>query len=157
MVEREEIILRVKKAIGNFYKNDKELLQYNTKDTTICERSISFRIGIYLQQLFKGYNVDAEYNRNIERIKRLDGKNIYPDIIIHKRKTNDNNLLWIEIKKENSTEESKESDRERLKKVTKEELEYKYKLGILIILTTNEQDTILEIYENGEHKNIENC
>ena len=84
---------KIKNAIEKLYKEDYELFYYTTDDTIIYERTLSFRLGMYLQKLFNDYNVDCEYNRHIDMIKTLKKDRIYPDIIIHKRKTDNNNLL----------------------------------------------------------------
>ena len=82
----------------------------------INERSISHKLAIYLEPYFSGWNIDCEYNRNHDDPKRLNIKKrdiqsddtqattVYPDIIIHRRGTNDN-LLVIEMKKTTSTED----------------------------------------------------
>ena len=83
----------------------------------INERSVTHRLGIYLQELFPEEHVDCEYNRiysddadeyiakNIElgdlerdlTLKDTDARTVYPDIIVHRRNTN-RNLLAIEVK-----------------------------------------------------------
>ncbi len=85
------------------------------------ERSICFRLALYLVELFRDFDVDCEYNRlwnAQDEIKRLihtkhteysryvsgdhgDSFTVYPDIIIHRRGTDDN-LLIIEVKKTSS-------------------------------------------------------
>lgn len=148
----EDIILKIKQAITRFYKEDKELLNYNTKDPMICERTISFRIGMYLQEIFEDYNVDCEYNRHIDDIKELEENRIYPDIIVHKRKIDENNLVWIEIKKCSSSKKLIDEDRDRLKKVTDGKLNYKYTYGVLIILNESFDEIVIEIYDDGKLK-----
>lgn len=77
----------------------------------VNERSISHKLAEYLQTEFIGWNVDCEYNRKMNGVKKishkevtsddLEAKTVYPDIIIHRRNTEDN-LLIIEIKKKAS-------------------------------------------------------
>ena len=66
------------------------------------ERTISQNFAAYLKSKFPEWEIDCEYNRDMEEIKKLekDGKEvkIYPDIIVHQRVTKQN-LLIIEIKK----------------------------------------------------------
>jgi hypothetical protein len=116
----------------------------------ICERTLSSRLAIYLQEAFKDYNVDCEYNRHINDIKNINGKKIYPDIIIHKRKNDDDNLVWIEVKKEDSDTVQMNEDRERLNFVTSSNEQYKYKLGVFIIFSQNKRDLVIEYYVNGQ-------
>ena len=56
--------------------------------------------GTILQQLFPDCHVDCEYNRDGEVAKRNEaGEPVRPDILIHKRGSNEHNLLAIEAKK----------------------------------------------------------
>lgn len=84
----------------------------------INERSISHRLACYLETFFPGWNVDCEYNRNHDNPKRLkirrrkissddtQATTVFPDIIVHRRGT-DENLLVIEMKKTTSQESDK--------------------------------------------------
>ena len=117
-MEKDKIKEKLKLAFNQFLTNDIYLLKQNTD-----ERNLTFRLAIYLQQIFNDWNVDCEYNRNhqdIKQIKQIDNGNIRPDIIIHHRGTDDN-LVIIEAKKSNNNED----DTEKLKK-EKQQLNYKY-------------------------------
>ncbi len=97
---------------------------------------------------FSSYDIDCEYNRDLGKEKYLENKLIRPDIIIHKRNTNEN-LLAIEVKKADNAEI--ECDRIKLKKLTTDE-KFKYAFGALVILGTKanvHQSPIFEIYEDG--------
>ena len=152
MYNYEDIISKMKQAINRFYEEDKELLHYNTNDPMICERTISFRIGMYLQEIFQDFNVDCEYNRHIDDIKEGREGKIYPDIIIHKRKCDDNNLVWIEVKKCSSKKSAIEEDRKRLRDVTGGKFHYKYTYGILIVFGECLEKTVVELYIDGKEK-----
>jgi hypothetical protein len=111
MVERpneEQVLEKIKIAIDRLLHLDAYLFE-----TDVNERSISHKFATYLQNEFKGWDVDCEYNRdhhdpkilnlpNISSLEvRLDdvqAKTVYPDIIVHHRGTKEN-LLVIEIKK----------------------------------------------------------
>lgn len=81
----------------------------------VNERAISRRLGLYLQRALPEWDVDCEYNRDHDDPKRLDIKRrntrsddtqattVFPDIIVHRRGTNDNKLV-IEMKKTTSAE-----------------------------------------------------
>ncbi len=93
----------------------------------INERSISHKLAIYLEPLFKDWDVDCEYNKDHDVTKRLkiypkqinsDDRTVYPDIIIHKRGSIDN-LLAIEIKK-TTNNDTGEYDVEKLKAFKKD-------------------------------------
>lgn len=112
----------------------------------VNERSISHRLAIYLEPFFPEWNVDCEYNRNHDDPKKLDiqGRNVcsddtqattvYPDIIIHKRNT-DENLLVIEMKKTTSQEDDA-YDLGKLK-AFKEQLGYKHTIFLKLNVGDN--------------------
>ncbi len=80
--------------------NDGFLLQHDAH-----ERSITHKMGEYLQQWFSDFEVDCEYSKHGLIAKRLprncDNKDkdlVYPDIVIHLRGVDTTNLLVIEAK-----------------------------------------------------------
>ena len=99
----DDIEERVNNAIGSLLENDSQLL---IKDAN--ERTLTQRLAAYLEPLFEGWNVDCEYNRDLDSVKRLrmrlkpDGpisdRAVLPDIIVHRRGTPEN-LLVVEVKK----------------------------------------------------------
>lgn len=127
-------------AINKLLERDIFLLQND-----VNERSISHKLGCYLQELFPDWQVDCEYNRNHEDPKRLklpiesilsddtDAQTVFPDIIIHKRNT-DENLLVIEIKKSSST---KRGDRD-LQKLHAFKNQLGYKCALFLKFKTNQ-------------------
>jgi hypothetical protein len=89
--------------------------------------------------MFPAYSVDFEYNRHDldpksvhlpEGCKEGGGRLIYPDIIVHQRRTDAHNLLAIELKKE-TNRESRECDKAKLEAMKRE---LNYKNGALIEL-----------------------
>ena len=136
-MNEQELKKKLKSSFELFLKNEKNLLEID-----INERTLTSKFAQYLQKEFENYNVDCEYNRNIENIKRIkiledkykdikpndiEAKTVFPDIIIHKRGNNENNLLVIEAKKNNKNDEI---DKEKLK-AYKNELGYKYAYKLL--------------------------
>jgi hypothetical protein len=92
---------------------------------TTSERNIAFHIGAALQHIirdndeFMGFQVDVEYHRQgaDNDPKKLDGENVVPDILIHKRGTTneediDANYLYLEVKVINRFNGKKESIRD---------------------------------------------
>lgn len=125
-------------------------------------------MACYLDHLFPEYDVDCEYNRNSKIDDRNHSKSItiynenqelkkekdqtYPDIIIHKRLTNENNLLIIELKKNNS--KTTKNDLEKLIAFTESgpSNEYHFFLGAYININTKTASYNVQWYENGEKK-----
>lgn len=160
-------------------QNDLWLLQNDTS-----EQSISHRIAHHVQPLFTDYHVDCEYNGDIDRdnnkksisILKYDlqligllrtreaddlereytNRAVFPDIIIHKRGTNESNLCIIEVKKSSSTVPY-EYDYIKLRSYTSENYEnnLKYKLGVFIevIINGNNSNFNFRYFKNGQEVN----
>ena len=90
-------------AINELLRNDAHLLI-----TDNSERAIANRLGRYLENNFPEWDVDCEYNRNGDAVKRLiyavepngnaSERDVIPDIIVHHRGT-DENLIAFELKR----------------------------------------------------------
>jgi hypothetical protein len=98
---------RLDRAVRKLLDNDECLIELD-----VNERTITHKLAEYLQGEFPDWNVDCEYNRDGHKCKSLPlppkknvscadttAQTVFPDIIVHKRKTNDNNLLVLEAKK----------------------------------------------------------
>ena len=99
----------VEQALKMLYQKDYYLIRNRPRgsrnDCHVSERGIVFRFGIYLQQLlnetsFKEFSVDVEYNRNAYEKKMLPSfkYGTFPDLILHKRGSNEGNILVLEFK-----------------------------------------------------------
>jgi hypothetical protein len=149
-MESEMVKEAVNAALDKLLKLDRYLLSND-----VNERSISHRLAIYLEPSFPGWNIDCEYNRNHDNPKRLEiprrnvnsddiqATTVFPDIIVHKRNT-DQNLLVIEMKKTTSQEE----DRYDLHKLEafKEQLGYKYSVFLKLKIEEKPGIDTLEWY-----------
>lgn len=148
MTDEEKLL----KALEELYEKDGELLEIRAN-----ERSITFRLGIYLDELFRkeGLIVDSEYNRKEDRPKALVGKKYtYPDLIVHKRKIQENNRMVLEIKSKAKYDVGFKHDEEKLKAFTKTEEEpYKYKIGAHIFITSKVCD--IAWYKEGKVEKID--
>ena len=158
----EEIEGKVNFALDIFYVKDKYLI-----DNDIHERSMTHKLAIYLEELFKEYDVDCEYNKNISESKKIhdieseiqkirkiekdeykDSVVVFPDITIHKRGNKLKNLLVIEVKKDNAIKNNKEEiDILKLKAYTSKGLNYRY--GIYINLKNSREKVVIKKFENG--------
>ena len=130
----EESLRELVKKDGHLFEND------------VNERTIAARLAIYLQPRFPEYSVDADYNRDGNRPKRLavltrecdgyrnekDESLAVPDLIVHRRGPGGPNLLVLEIKKTTNRDKGG-CDRFRLL-AFREQLGYTY--GALIICET---------------------
>lgn len=129
----EKVREKLKSALEQLYQKDFSLISRKCS-----ERSIVFRLGLYLAKEFEGtgFDIDCEYNKNGDKPKALIGKRFnYPDIIIHKRECNDNNLLVIEVKTPNDMKtDHLQKDRIKLVGFTGE-IPYSYQQGVHIYIS----------------------
>ena len=97
---------------------------------------------------FQLADLDCEYNRNMNdpKMMRSDRK-IIPDLVIHRRRSNRNNLLVIEFKKKNAETYDKENDRNKLMYLTDQKEDFKYNFGLFVELGSHE--VYMEVYQEG--------
>jgi len=126
----------------------RDLFTYDNEfvNRSIKEESINHRLAVYLEKnkikfpLIKDYNVDVEYDKMADNTSEENAlliekfgvyqkgnkKIIRPDIIIHKRYTNQSNLLFLECKKSYLNK----NDRNKLQSVKRFPLNYALTFGI---------------------------
>ena len=129
-----EIEAKIHQAINELLIQDRTLLQYD-----VNERTISHQLAIHIKKEFPYWDVDCEYNRNHDDVKRLRlpkrkvdsddtfAQTVFPDIIVHHRGT-DENFVVIEIKK-SSNPESPDRDFQKLN-AFKSQLGYKFAIFV---------------------------
>lgn len=148
---------KVQVATDQLFKNDRFLLENHAH-----ERSVAHKLAGYLQQQFSGWQVDCEYNLHGVEVKLLDGikehqecseekrtDRIFPDIIVHRRNTDEDNILVIEVK---MGSKSNACDLKKLKLLTGQEHLYKYSLGLFIRFKEIDKPDILW-FKNGKQGN----
>jgi hypothetical protein len=161
--DEQEIDRLLNQALKFLCERDKFLF-----DDDASERAICHRLALYLQEVFPDFHVDCEYNRHHNEdslCKRLravdvlkaagrqpdigdgDSVTVFPDIIVHRRRTNDN-LLVIEAKKTTSSV----PDGYDKKKLVAYQTELGYRFGKLLRFGTrnNEKPIDLNIFVRSE-------
>ena len=106
-MNREEISAVVERAIDQLVAEQPTLL-----DLDVTERALSHYLALYIAGVMPAaYNVDVEYNRHGDDPKRLNlparraldrelrATTVFPDIVVHKRNTDEENILVLEMKK----------------------------------------------------------
>ena len=153
-VKFEDIKKLVNASLEKFYKNDRDLIEIDNEGDMISEQCMVFHIGSYMKNKmntlakFQWADLDCEYNRNMDDPKMMcSGRRIIPDLVIHRRRSNRNNLLVIEFKKENAESCDKKKDRNKLMYLTNQAKEYKYNFGLFIELDSHE--VYVEVYQEG--------
>ena len=108
----------LRKARSLFLAQHRQLLA-----NAVHERTIGAHFMEALQQCYSSYDVDPDYNRNLEVPKEASylGKtrHIYPDIVVHRRQSHARNHLAIEIKPAGAKPSEVMKDREKLKALRK--------------------------------------
>lgn len=154
----------LQRAKTNFLQNHTHLL-----DVSSSERSITHQFAIELtkdRQLLE-WNIDCEYSRNGDVVKRinietvnnfssdLSPKIVYPDIIVHKRYPKQNlntrdNLIVIEAKKnDNDTEYD-------LKKLKGYLTTLNYQFAVMLTFNCNDpKDITWKIWSFEERNQVE--
>lgn len=151
-------------AISDLYKLDSYLIIHSdisgngAENIHSSERSIVTKYETYLQNriknsIFENYNIDCEYNRNIDLEKKYHSNNgdilgCYPDIIIHKRGTNDDNLIVIEVKTWWNT--NTKHDEDKLRHFTNQTSDYRYEYGLSITFGKDEDSVIMKWFQDGK-------
>jgi hypothetical protein len=118
---------RLAAAVAIFLANDSDLLTRR-----VSERAMTHKFAEALQSVFRSWHVDCEYNRHGKVPKTIDlpehpEKTIYPDIIIHRRESSAN-LLVIEAKTSDASQQDIDYDRSKLGAYISGRLGYRYAL-----------------------------
>jgi hypothetical protein len=121
-------------AIRKLFVKDPSLLENDVAERTICAQ-----IAHYLKPHFPNHNVDVEYNRHGIEPKRVrlpkdcrskDKSLILPDIVVHQRTHDRENLMVIQVKKETNSE-PRACDRAIVLAMKRD---FKYAVGVLLNL-----------------------
>jgi hypothetical protein len=155
-MEKRDIIKKINLSLDLFYEKDAHLIEIN-----VHERSIAHKFAEYLQLLFPDYNVDCEYDRHgkytkkLERIKECDKdrttNRILPDIIIHKRGHDRNNLVVFEVKSKST---ATACDIKKLELLTKKLGEFGYDFGFFVQFGNERAGCELRLFINGIENGI---
>ena len=151
-------------ALDELYEKDQKLI-FNEQfkgNRTHChssERSIVHKYAIYFEKLIINelsnnceYCVDVEYNQNIDRLKILTSRpnGAYPDMILHKRGTNDHNILVAEFKTWwNKDKKELDKDIKKLEDFLAQKGEYRYDYGVSIILGKKREDVQINFIDSN--------
>lgn len=162
-VSTDILIKMVRESLTLLYSKEKELFVNDAS-----ERDLVFHFARYFIKILEKYNydlekysIDFEYNRNRfneKKYKDIIFQNkkyrIIPDLLLHVRGSNDNNIIAFEFKKKykksNYTKRNKPDDIIKLKALTKQDYIYRYKLGLLICFEDGNNYIIKKFINNDE-------
>ncbi|MEQ8209409.1 MAG: hypothetical protein RH917_06215 [Lacipirellulaceae bacterium] len=134
-MNQQELMGLVRDAVDQLYKNDDSLIERGVHEVAISHHLASYIAEGMGHRCKHSYHVDIEYNKNMNEVKRLvpeeEGKR--PDIIVHRRQSNDHNLLIVELKKNQPVLANDDDDR-KLKGATTDQGDFRFKLGVYLNL-----------------------
>jgi len=159
-LKQQNILEVLKNAITNFNQSEQYLIKNDLSERCICAKFASYIEKALVDSPFSDYVVDVEYNRGYDSkdyaSKKLDGKKIYADLIVHKRECDPNtgfdNLFCIEMKKE-YVKPDLTSDLERLTIMTNQYRKFKYRAGFMIMVRADKKADIYELYIKESYYN----
>lgn len=163
------------KANKNFLQKDRKLLMDKVSERTLCGALMLKLHEVLKETEYGNYYVDVEYNRNKGEVKtiyngRAEVIKVNCDLIVHSRGENilQDNLIAIEMKKNEQPFLEKEDDRIRLSCLTKDSFDdnvwsydgktlpkhvCRYKIGIFYEINLNRMSLKLEYYYQGNKIN----
>jgi hypothetical protein len=131
-MEEQEVRKRLQAALDLVSRYDSYLLEHD-----LSERCLASRLAMYLQDIFRDFHVDVEYNRlgaspktltlpdECANYKNENGESlVVPDLVVHRRGLEGPNLLVLEMKK-TTNREPREFDQMRIR-AFREQLKYDY-------------------------------
>ncbi len=117
------------------------------------EGTLSHKLGCYLQNQFPEMDVDCEYNKHEVGTKMIvindKEEEIRPDIVVHRRGDDSNNLVVIEVKKEGSRKE-RDWAVTKLTELTRKDGKYQYKYGVLVEVQIRTNEILEGWYVDGK-------
>jgi hypothetical protein len=129
-----DLVQGISVAFRELFHRDGELFDLGTDG--INEQTLTFRLGLYLASQFQDHDVDCEYNRlwdGIKRCQRFGISWMKPDVIVHIRQSDEENLLCIEAKKKKDWKDIEalpDDVGQKLEALTHSEDAYHYVLGL---------------------------
>lgn len=138
MNEEQTYLIKVlQSAIDAVYLEERFLLRFAKGDREGLEQAFVFRAGIYLSQLLNGtpyatLDLDSEYNKNHgnAKISRRFPNGLRPDLIIHRRDSNEENKLVAEFK--GWWNNDIDTDLRKLEDLTDPNDNYHYMIGMFV-------------------------
>ena len=143
--EQKYLVTLLQSAISKVYNEDRFLLQFAIGDRTGLEQAFVFRTGIYLNRLLRDtpyfdLDLDSEYNKNHgnAKISKRFPYGLRPDLIIHRRDSNEENKLAIEFK--GWWNKDIKDDLRKLEDLTSPDDNYRYVIGVFVRIGLKEAD-----------------
>src|SRR5690554_3004702 len=141
--EQAYLVEVLRNAINAVYQEERFLLRFAQGEREGLEQAFVFRTGIHLSNLLNGtpyaaLDLDSEYNKNHGNAKtsRRFPNGLRPDLIIHRRDSNEENKLVAEFK--GWWNDNIDSDLKKLEDLTAPNDNYHYLIGVLVLIGNSE-------------------
>lgn len=135
--EQAYLVEILQSAINAVYQEERFLLRFAQGDREGLEQAFVFRTGVHLSNLlnetpYSTLDLDSEYNKNHGNAKtsRRFPKGLRPDLIIHRRDSNEENKLVAEFKGWWNNDIA--TDIEKLEDLTDPNDNYHYLIGVFV-------------------------
>jgi len=134
--------------------NDNHLLKNKLKEECLNHKLANYiEHNIKVENVNINYDIDIEYDKNLDLTKKIfndEGKEIAirPDILVHKRDSNDYNLIAIEAKKQYSTQH----DIKKIMKLLKHP--YNYSFGFIISYLPRKSYVRIKYFKKSDDNEI---
>jgi hypothetical protein len=153
--EQTYLVEVIRNAINAVYLEERFLLRFAQGDREGLEQAFVFRTGIHLSNIlnethYAALDLDSEYNKNHGNAKtsRRFPNGLRPDLIIHRRDSNEENTLVAEFKGWWNNDIA--SDISKLEDLTDPNDNYHYLIGVFVQIGRTE--ATLRYFINGvEH------
>lgn len=135
--EQAYLVEILQNAITAVYQEERFLLRFAQGDREGLEQAFVFRTGVHLSNLLKEtpyatLDLDSEYNKNHGNAKtsRRFPNGLRPDLIIHRRDSNEENKLVAEFKGWWNNDTA--TDIQKLEDLTDPNDNYHYLIGVFV-------------------------
>jgi hypothetical protein len=136
-LEEKKLLILLKAAIDKVYKEERGIFDCTGGSRRGLEQAFVFRTGLYLNDLIKEtqyahLDLDCEYNKNQNGIKSTERfpQGVRPDLLLHRRGSNEENILAVEFK--GWWNKNTKKDIMKLEDLTLPWDNYKYLIGVFV-------------------------
>ena len=172
MIQEEKLVSMFDRAVQGFLRNESENISNDVSERNLCGRLAIALENALPEYGLESYYADTEYNRKQNgEIKTILNDQmcvirISCDLIVHSRgeEIEQDNLIAVEMKKAQRPESDKDSDRMRLRALTKDPDDGMwsndgrtspqhvcgYMLGVYMEIDDTERTCRFEYYKRGE-------
>jgi len=135
--ERKRLFELLKKSVDKIYGNYSKVFKIQGLERCVVALIYAQLFQAISESEYADLDLNSEYNKNYDSVKATPNfpKGIRPDIILHRMWSNEENKIAIEFKGWWNNDSDK--DIKKLKDLTTPQGEYKYLIGVWVLLGKN--------------------